>query len=153
MIAEDYRQLLGSPTAQAGNQMNQEIPPASQVPGLRDFLLNTFTTAPSPPPPPPAPALSISGLSVSPTPVTKSGTVSFSLSAAASVTVTIATSDGSTVRTLLSGAARPAGPVSLKWDRKNAAGQRVKPGTYKATVTAVDSGGRTVTAGLSFPVS
>ena len=87
MIAEDYRQLLGSPTAQAATQMNRDIPPASEVPGLREFLTSTFTTSPGPPPPPPAPALAVSGLTVSPTPVTKSGTVSFSLSASAAVTV------------------------------------------------------------------
>ena len=48
MIAEDYRQLLGSPNASATpGQSNYQIPLANAVPGLRDFLLNTFTAAPA----------------------------------------------------------------------------------------------------------
>jgi hypothetical protein len=47
MIAEDYRQLFGSPNAAAQSQMNTEIPPASQVPGLREFLSSTFTSPPA----------------------------------------------------------------------------------------------------------
>src|SRR3954468_4833031 len=46
MIAEDYRQLFGNANAQSFAQMNRDIPPASQVPGLRDFLANTFTQPP-----------------------------------------------------------------------------------------------------------
>ena len=159
MIAEDYRQLLGSSTAQQAQQLNTDIPPASQVPGLRDWLLNTFTKAPatsapaSEPAPEAAPALAISGLAITPTPVTKSGTVSFSLSAPAAVTVTIETSTGGAVRTLLSNMARPSGQTSATWDRKNAAGQRVKAGSYRAVVKAVDSSGQTVTQSVTFKVS
>lgn len=47
LVAEDYRQLLGSPSAAAAPQLNQEIPPATQVPGLRDFLATTFTKPPT----------------------------------------------------------------------------------------------------------
>lgn len=54
MVAEDYRQLLGSPTAQVHPQANADIPPAASVPGLREFLLGAFststTTSPSPSP-------------------------------------------------------------------------------------------------------
>jgi len=47
MIAEDYRQLLGSEAARLGNQTNRDIPPASEVPGLEDFLRDVFTRAPA----------------------------------------------------------------------------------------------------------
>jgi hypothetical protein len=46
LIAEDYRQLLGSPTARVRAQANTEIPPASQVSGLRDWFLDVFTRPP-----------------------------------------------------------------------------------------------------------
>lgn len=47
MIAEDYRQLLGAPSASAApGQANGDTPLATAVPGLRDFLLNVFTAAP-----------------------------------------------------------------------------------------------------------
>ena len=45
LIAEDYRQLFGSPNARAVSQLNRELPPPSAVPGLRDFLATTFTTS------------------------------------------------------------------------------------------------------------
>jgi hypothetical protein len=47
MIAEDYRQLFGTPTARSVTQMNRDIPPAADVPGLKDFLANVFTTPPA----------------------------------------------------------------------------------------------------------
>lgn len=47
MIAEDYRQLFGSPNAQEAWQTNHEIPNAEDVPGLRDFLLTTFMAPPA----------------------------------------------------------------------------------------------------------
>jgi chitodextrinase len=47
MIAEDYRQLLGSTTAQASQQENTEIPYAKDVPGLKEFLRDTYTKSPS----------------------------------------------------------------------------------------------------------
>jgi hypothetical protein len=158
LIAEDYRQLLGSPSARNAAQMNRDIPAASDVPGLADFLANTFTTppaaAPAPPPvSPPAPSLAISGLSVSPTPVTKSANVSFLLSTPAPTTVTIVNSKGLLVRTLASGAAEPAGLTSIAWDRKSSNGQRVKSGTYTATVNAVDSSGNAVVSSIPFRVS
>ena len=55
MIAEDYRRLFGSANARTGGQINNEIPAASEVPGLADFLTTTFTTPPASPPPPPPP--------------------------------------------------------------------------------------------------
>jgi len=42
LIAEDYRQLFGTPTAQADTQMNRDIPTATEVPGLRSFLSGPF---------------------------------------------------------------------------------------------------------------
>jgi len=164
MIAEDYRQLFASPNAAAYPQANTDIPPASQVPGLKQWLQTTFTQ-------PPAssgsgsgsnsggstgtstsPTVAISGLSVNPQPVSKSGTVAFSLSMPATTTVKI-TSGGTTVRTLLSAASKPAGSASVLWDRKNDAGQRVKTGSYVASVTAVDQYGHTVTSTTSVSVN
>jgi hypothetical protein len=46
MIAEDYRELFGSDNAKLAWQLNREIPPPDQVPGLRDWFLNTFRVAP-----------------------------------------------------------------------------------------------------------
>ena len=62
LAAEDYGQLLGSPTARSAPQTNRELPPASEVSGLLEFLRDTFTTPPvaaPPPPPPPTPALTV----------------------------------------------------------------------------------------------
>jgi hypothetical protein len=46
MIAEDYRQLFGSPNAQSAWQTNQDIPTAPSVAGLREFFLTTFLEPP-----------------------------------------------------------------------------------------------------------
>jgi hypothetical protein len=46
MIAEDYRQLFGTPSARAVTQMNREIPDAKDVPGLDVFLAGVFTAPP-----------------------------------------------------------------------------------------------------------
>ncbi len=42
MIAEDYRQLFGTASAQADSQMNRDIPLAKNVAGLKTFLSSTF---------------------------------------------------------------------------------------------------------------
>jgi len=47
IIAEDYRQLFGTPNAQSFTQMNREIPPAADVPGLKTFLSTTFMQPPT----------------------------------------------------------------------------------------------------------
>ena len=52
LIAEDYRQLLGSPDARTAPQANAELPLATEVPGLKAFLLETFAVPPSPDQPP-----------------------------------------------------------------------------------------------------
>lgn len=157
LIAEDYRQLLGSPNARLATQMNRDIPPASAVPGLRDFLAGTFTTAPSgtdpAPPPPPPPALTVSTPVVTPTPVVRSGTVTTSLSAAAAVTIEIRDAGGALVRTLLASAARTAGSVSATWDRKDAGGRKARSGTYTAEVRAVTSDGQSALSSATFKVS
>lgn len=44
ILAEDYRQLFGTANAASYAQMNLQIPPAAQVPGLKDWLEYTFTT-------------------------------------------------------------------------------------------------------------
>ena len=63
MIAEDYRQLFGTPNAAAGSQDNGEIPRASEVPGLREFLSGPFMQPPlAPPLPAPTPKLHVSDL-------------------------------------------------------------------------------------------
>jgi len=43
IIAEDYRQLFGVSDEQAITQLNRDIPLAKDVPGLKDFLQNSFT--------------------------------------------------------------------------------------------------------------
>jgi hypothetical protein len=172
LIAEDYRQLFGSPSASAGGQINTEIPLASEVPGLRDFLATTFTTpasAPPPPPPPPtsppppppptsppppppptsppppppaAAPLQVTALAMSPTPVKTTGTASASLSAPATVTVRILSAKGALVRNLLTQAAKPAGTLSVKWDRIDSAGRRVAKATYVLEIVASDASGQ-----------
>jgi hypothetical protein len=166
LMAEDYRQLFGTPNAQSAPQENRDLPSAAAVPGLRDYLASTFTQpppasdpapaplpAPPPPSPPPPPALTVSSVAVTPSPVKTTGTASFSLSAAASVTVSIKDAKGNPVRTLLKGAAEPSGPVSAKWDRKNSTGQRVKSGTYTVTVETLDSFGQQAVVSKTFSVS
>jgi SdrD B-like domain/FlgD Ig-like domain len=165
LIAEDYRQLFGTANARAMRQENTDLPPAADVPGLRDFLATTFrqppasggggggATPPPPSPPPPAPALSVTGLSMNPSPVKSSGTASFNLSAGASVTVVVRDSKGSVVRTLLHGASKSSGGVSAAWDRKTSSGSRAKSGTYTVAVDAVDSSGVHATATKTFTVS
>ena len=156
MIAEDYRQLFGTSSAASYPQMNQQIPAAAQVAGLKDYLQTTFmqpaTASSSSTAPPPAP-VAITGLTVSPGVVSKSATISFSISTPASVTITILSGSGSPVRTLLASVSKSSGTVSAVWDRKNSAGQRVKSGAYSARVDATDSSGQTATAKASFQVS
>lgn len=148
LIAEDYRQLFGSPTARVPRQENSEIPAAADVPGLRDYLRGPFMgdgVAPGS-------AVSVGDLRMSPTPVKASGTATFSLSGNAAVTARILDSRGTTVRTLLDAAALSAGAWSVPWDRKNDRGQRVKTGTYVLVVTA-STGSATSTATISFSVA
>ncbi len=42
MIAEDYRQLFGSPAGASHGQENPDIPPAAEVEGLKTWLSTTF---------------------------------------------------------------------------------------------------------------
>jgi hypothetical protein len=58
MVAEDYRQLLGSATARSYPQTNTEIPPAASVPGLREYLVGAFSSASGSPSPSPTPSAS-----------------------------------------------------------------------------------------------
>ena len=48
LIADDYRQLLGPPAGRSYGAMNGSVPPASQVPGLANYLANVFTQPPAP---------------------------------------------------------------------------------------------------------
>lgn len=157
LVAEDYRQLFGTSAAQARLQENTAIPKAADVPGLKEFLRDTFTKPPStaPPPPPPPPAsepLTLSNPAVSPTPVAKSASVSTVVSTAASVTVTIENASGALVRTLLADAATGAGSLSVRWDRKDSTGRRVRAGTYVAVARA-STATAAVSASSTFPVS
>jgi hypothetical protein len=155
MIAEDYRELFGTAEAQKDSQINQDIPLAKDVPGLKDFLANTFTKPPPAPltdPPPASLPLSISGVAMSPDPVRTSGTATFSVSAPASVSARILNSKGSLVRTLLLNVSKPAGPVSTSWDRTDSANRRVKRGTYSVKVDAVADDGQSASSGKTFSV-
>jgi hypothetical protein len=63
MIAEDYRQLFGTAAAAVGSQDNLEIPRASEVPGLGEFLAGPFMESSLPPAlPPPTPTLHVGDL-------------------------------------------------------------------------------------------
>jgi hypothetical protein len=157
LIAEDYRQLFGSPTARSYPQANRDIPAAVDVPGLADFLRTTYTSgggpAPDPEPQPsPDPAPALSQPTMNPTPMTSSGTASVSVSEQVTLTVRVMSSNGSTVRTLLQGAARPAGDVAVVWDRLTDAGRKAKAGTYQLVVDAIDGAGQTTRATTTFSV-
>jgi hypothetical protein len=161
LIAEDYRQLFGTPAAQVGGQANGELPPASSVAGLRDYLATTFRQPPTSTAPPPDPTatstttptpLAITGLAVNPTPVTKSGVIGYSLSEPATVTVEITDARGATVRVLTTASAQAAGTQSVPWDRRDARGRRVRGGTYRVTVTAAGSA-TTTAASAEFAVT
>ncbi len=154
MIAEDYRQLLGSPNARSGGQINTEIAPAAQVPGLATFLTDVFAKPAAPPPPPPPPAApNVSSLAINPDPVKTTGTVNFTLSAPARVTTRVLTAGGASVRTLLGGLDKPSGAITALWDRKDAAGRKVARGTYRVQVDVVDGSGQTATASKTFSVA
>lgn len=48
MIAEDYRQLFGTPFATTFPQENSDIAPAAEVPGLAEYLSGTFMGSATP---------------------------------------------------------------------------------------------------------
>jgi len=58
LIAEDYRQLFGPESARSAPHMNWDLPPASEIAGLADFLRYQFTGSPPTPSPSPAPSAS-----------------------------------------------------------------------------------------------
>ena len=87
MIAEDYRQLLGPPSARGFAQMNRSIPPARDVAGLEHFLRETFTRPVQPAPTPTATPTPTPSPTASPTP-TPTPTVSPSPSPSPSPTPT-----------------------------------------------------------------
>lgn len=158
LIAEDYRQLLGSPEAQVVDQENRELPPAKDVPGLLEYLRNGFPTAPTgsgPSGPAPAPsepaAARVTGPVVDPAPVTKSATISSTVSADAAVSLVVRDAAGSLVRTVLTRRQVVAGAFSSRWDRKDAKGRRVPAGAYSAVAEAT-VGTTTVTASSTFTV-
>ena len=179
LIADDYRQLFGSATAQAVAPLNLSIPSAADVPGLRAYLERTFigeaapalpsptptplaapTSSPAPtaiptpqatasPAPTPGPAssvtpapssspadLALTGLTVSPTPIKAQAAIGFDISGSATVSLSVVNSRGVVVRVLLDQAPVPAGHVSVNWDRRDAAGRRVKSGAYVVRVSA-----------------
>jgi hypothetical protein len=149
MIAEDYRQLFGSVGAASFPQMNQDIPPAAAVAGLRTYLSSTFRTAPSTSPTPAQAPTTLSELSMNPNPVKTSGKASFRSSAATTATVQILDAKGTVVRTLLSNASVPAGTTTTAWDRKTATGQKAARGTSTLLVQATTAG-TSVTARATF---
>lgn len=157
LIAEDYRQLFGSPAGRLAPQANRDIVPAAQVAGLAEYLAGAFRqpvgggTEPAPAPEP-APALAVTDLAMSPTPVVRSGDATFTLTAPASVEVTIRDSRGRLVRTLAQGVTLDAGDASFTWDRRDRSGRSVKKGTYAVMVTAT-GGSDTVTVSLPFSVA
>jgi flagellar basal-body rod modification protein FlgD len=75
--------------------------------------------------------------------------VPLNLAAAADATISIKNSDGTVVRTL-SASGLKAGGNDVQWDGNDNSGNRVKPGTYTYTVSAVDAKGTAVTADTYF---
>lgn len=143
LLAEDYRQLLGPAVAAAGEQMNRELPRATDVPGLREFLTTVFTTpVPTASPSPEPAALVVDGLSTS---TGKRGTtISFRASEAAEAQVRVVDGRGSLVRAVHAGRV-PAGTTSVLWDGKDATGRRVRTTGLSVVVTLTD-GARTASA-------
>jgi hypothetical protein len=156
MIAEDYRQLFATPAAAAYPQMNQDIPRAADVAGLRDYLSSTFRQSVSAPAPAPAPAPAaapvVKGLAMNPAPVKTTGTASFTTSTDAAVTVDILDSKGQVIRRLLNAAPKTAGSISTLWDRKTTSGAKAVRGTYTVAVRAESSAG-VGTSAVAFSVS
>lgn len=182
LIAEDYRQLFGSPNAQARPQANREIPPAADVPGLREYLADVFTQPPvteepvteEPVTEEPAaeepvteePATSTTEESgttaeepavaiegLSMTLTKRDGTATFTVTAPAAATVQILTGDGAVVRSLARRLDVPGGEqIELDWDRSDDAGKRVRRGSYVLRVDVVDEQGRTDTAEVGFEI-
>lgn len=149
LVAEDYRQLLGSPSARLRPQTNAELPPAKDVAGLAEFLTTTFTAPPasSPPPAPapspapsPSPAPTVGSVAMNPSDVRTTGTASFTLSGPARTTVEVLDGTGRTVRTLAV-SDLPAGSHARTWDRRDDRGNRVRSGGYVLRVTASSSAG------------
>lgn len=154
MIAEDFRQLFGTAEAAGYAQMNQEVPRASEVSGLREYLVGAFRTAPVAPAPASASsaALAISGLAMNPQTVSRSGTVSFTLSGPATSVKVDIQAGGKVIRTFNLGSRDSAGSMGVVWDRLDEAGRRAKAGSYTAVVIATN-GSSTATASANFKVS
>jgi flagellar hook capping protein FlgD/SdrD B-like protein len=167
LIAEDYRQLLGSPAGRSVPQANRDIPAAAAVPGLAAFLADTFTqkpTVPAPQPSPtptatptpsptPTPSVDIVGLKVSPTIVKRTATITFGLTTAARVTIVVWDGTGQVIRTLLAETSEPAGSLNFVWDRTTDSGKRVRAGEYTVKVRADDANGGWDTALATFPTA
>jgi hypothetical protein len=146
LIADDFRQLFGSATARATSPLNREIPRATEVEGLRDFLTGAFLQAPDAAPTPAptsASELVVDGPIANPAPVTRTAEVSFKLSEEASVSLTLADARGKLVRTFFTSIKLPSGVTSIAWDRKDSSGRRVKSGTYTLRLVA-SAGGQIV---------
>ncbi|MCA1710126.1 MAG: hypothetical protein LC789_00195 [Actinobacteria bacterium] len=140
MIADDYRQLLGSPTAAAGSQMNQDIPVAAAVPGLRDYLVGAFQTAPTPSPSPTETASPSPSPTVSPTP-TASTSLDASPSPTSSPNTTLSpapTASPSPSPALTASAAATDSPTATTTSSPTAATPTVSP-TASASPTATTS--------------
>ena len=153
MIAEDYRQLLGAPAGRTQSQINYEIPLASQVAGLGDYLRTNFSTAPAgsggTTTAPTAPTLT--DVAMNPTTVSSSGTATFTLSSSGTVNASVLDNRGKVVATLASNVARPAGSSALTWNRITSAGKRARTGSYTLKVGAVVNG-VTLTGSAPFSV-
>ena len=147
LLAEDFRQLFGSPNARLRAQENRDLPAAGDVPGLGGFLSTEFMRIPTPndPPvdPPPASLLVVDDLAVSPDPVKQTGAVSYQLSTTASVTVTILNAKNSVIATLVGGKSMT-GSQTVPWDRKDSNGRRVKAGSYRVEVDATNGSARSI---------
>jgi len=148
MIAEDYRQLFGSPTASGGGQANTEVPSAREVDGLRDYLSGPFrsTTAPESSESGGASVPVVSTPLMSPTPVTTAGSATVTVDGAATVKLAIFDGKGALVRVLKVVDTSGPATVTAEWNRTNSAGRRVKAGSYTLRAEASSAAGVTATS-------
>lgn len=156
LIAEDFRQLFGAPSARSG-QENTELPLAADVPGLATWLSGTFSTGSggssgggdtgsggsgsgsgdSGSGGDPTVALAITGLTAG-SPAADATSIAFEVSRTARVRVVVTDASGKGVRQLMDGSA--SGAVALTWDLTDDRGRRVKDGRYEVVVTATADG-------------
>ena len=136
-------------------------PSPTSVPSPSESATPTATATPEPavtPAPSPVPTLApsssptpsdaITNVVASPQRFKKSTSVGYTVSTSAQMIVVVLDSNGSVVKTLMSGAVT-GGAHQVGWDRTNNDGFRVRSGTYQVLLQASDAAGTTVSATIT----